>query len=179
MKSLGMFLALSVTTLSQAAPSSFCTRPDIHGDAIVFTCEGDLWLGSMKAGEAHRITSAPGDETYAKFSPDGKLLAFTAQYDGGSDVYLMPLAGGAPKRLTFDPAGARVEGWTPDGKSVLFRSSRAYVNGPRPMLYAVPVEGGIPQRQPIPQVEFATQRSDGLIAYVPSSREWANWFRYT
>ena len=178
MKSLGLFLALSVTTLSQAAPSSFCTRPDIHGDAIVFTCEGDLWLGSMKAGEAHRITSAPGDETYAKFSPDGKLLAFTAQYDGGSDVYLMPLGGGAPKRLTFDPAGARVEGWAPDGKSVLFRSSRAYVNGPRPMLYAVPVEGGIPQRQPIPQVEFAAQRGDGLIAYVPSSREWANWFRY-
>ena len=173
------FTAIIASTPSIAAPPSFCTRPDIHGDAIVFTCEGDLWLGSVKTGEANRITSAPGDETSAKISPDGSLVAFTAHYDGGTDVYVMPLVnGGAPKRLTYDPAGARVQGWTPDGKGVLFRSSRDYLYGPQPMLYMVPVSGGMPQNLPIPQVEFATQRGDGLIAYVPTSREWANWFRY-
>ncbi len=178
MKLLSVLFAIITPAASLAAPPSFCTRPDIHGDAIVFTCEGDLWLGSVKTGQANRITSAPGDETNAKFSPDGSLVAFTAQYEGGADVYVMPLSGGAPKRLTYDPAGAHVQGWTPDGKGVLFRSLRDYVYGPRPMLYEVPVVGGIPRRLPMPQVEFAAQRADGLIAYVPTSREWANWFRY-
>jgi tricorn protease len=178
MKLFAILSAMAVSTACFASPPSFCTRPDIHGDAIVFTCEGDLWLGSVKTGEANRITSAPGDETNAKFSPDGSLIAFTAHYDGGQDVYVMPLSGGAPRRLTYDPAGATVQGWTPDGKNVLFRSVRDYVYGPRPMLYAVPVTGGLPHRLPMPQVDFAAQRGDGLIAYVPTSREWANWFRY-
>ena len=178
MRPLALFIAVTAAAVGSAAPSSFCTRPDIHGDAIVFTCEGDLWLGSVKAGTAHRITSAPGEETNAKISPDGKLVAFNAQYNGGIDVYVMPLAGGAPKRLTYDPVGARVEGWSADGRSVLFLSQRSHQNGPMPLLYSVAVGGGIPLRLPVPQVMFAAQRSDGLVAYVPSSREWANWFRY-
>jgi len=79
------------------------TRPDIHGIEVVFTCEGDLWLRDLKSGDARRLTSDPGLETDARFSPDGKLIAFIGNFDGGKDVYIMPAEGGAPKRLTYDP----------------------------------------------------------------------------
>ena len=100
------------------------TTPDIHGDKIVFTAEGDLWLGSLAQGTAARITTHEGRETQPRFSPDGTQIAFTGSYDGGRDVYVMPVAGGAPKRLTYDPTGAEMVGWTPDGKKILFRSRR-------------------------------------------------------
>ena len=159
-------------------PPSFCTRPDIHGDLVVFTCEGDLWLGSISSGDARRITSAPGAETNAHFSPDGSLIAYNAQYDGGNDVYVMPVGGGAPRRLTYEPGEATVQGWTPDGKFVLYRSDRQIPYGWVHRLYRIPVEGGVPIVEPIPHVEFASERPDGAIAFVPSSKEWANWFRY-
>ena len=95
--------------------------PAIHGDTVIFTAEGDLWTVSAD-GEAHRLTSDPGMEDYAAISPDGKTVAFSAQYEGPTDVYVMPIEGGIPKRLTWD-GDALVEGWTPDGK-VLIRTSR-------------------------------------------------------
>src|SRR5579864_5311828 len=94
---------------------SFETKPDIHGDMVVYTAEGDLWLGSISQHSARRITSDPGTKYNAHFSPDGNWIAFTGQYEGGTDVYLMPTAGGSPKRLTFDESRAEVQGWTPDG----------------------------------------------------------------
>src|SRR5438128_2048643 len=99
--------------------------PDIHGDRIVFSAEGDLWLGSLSAGTAARITTDEGTEIDPRFSPDGRQIAFTGQYDGGTDVYVMPVEGGAPRRLTYDPYGAEMVAWTPDGSRILFRSRRA------------------------------------------------------
>src|SRR5438128_2350206 len=126
---------------AQKATPAFLRRPDIHGETIVFTAEGDLWLGSLRDHVARRITAHPGLETAAHFSPDGASLAFTGQYDGGTDVYVMPVAGGAPRRLTWDPTGARVVGWTPDGAGVLFRSRRGNAErGNR--LFRVPAAGG-------------------------------------
>ena len=144
---------------------------------MVFTCEGDLWLGSITGHSAHRITSHPGTETSAHFSPDGTQIAFTAQYDGGVDVYVMPVSGDAPKRLTFDPRGAQVLGWSPDGKNILFRSSRNSPHGEH-RLYTVSAQGGQAQLLPVPHGEFASYSPDGKLAYVPTSIEWANWFRY-
>lgn len=175
---LALFAALSAVHAQQAAPTPFLRFPDIHGDRVVFTSEGDLWLGHIPTGSARRITSHPGEEYAARFSPDGKTLAFTAQYDGGSDVYVMRTDGGAPKRLTWDPFIARVVGWTPDGKSVLFRSRRA--NGERRYrLWKVPAEGGMPELLPIPQVDAAAMHADGRrVAYVPVTIVGQNWKRY-
>lgn len=173
-------LAASILAMTPAVASqrSFYTRPDIHGDLVVFTCEGDLWLGSIAGRYARRITSHAGVETNAKFSPDGRQIAFTAQYDGGTDVYLMPTQGDIPKRLTFDPKGALVLGWTPNGKSILYRSSRNSPVGGVTRLYTVPAKGGQPTLLPVPQGSFGSIGQDGRLAYVPFSIEWANWYGY-
>ncbi len=96
--------------------------PTIYHDSIVFTAEGDLWQIGAEGGLATRLTSSPGEEKSAAFSPDGRILAFTADYEGPSEVYTMPVSGGIPQRRTFD-GQAIVEGWTPDGK-ILFSSYR-------------------------------------------------------
>ena len=162
-----------------ATTRSFLTRPDVHGDLVAFTCEGDLWTGDLRTSAARRLTSDPGTETNARFSPDGGTLAFTANYDGGSDVYVMPVGGGAPKRLTYDPTGgALVQGWTPDGKAILFRSRRDTPVGSQNKLFTVPVGGGLAKELPVPHAEFGRLSPDGKLAYVPISNEWMNWFDY-
>ena len=172
-------LALALTAAFAAADQqSFWTKPDIHGDTVVFTCEGDLWLGSIKDHTAHRITNHPGTETYARFSPDGTKIAFTANYDGGTDVYVMSVNGGSPKRLTYDPSNAQVQGWSPDGKYVIYRSRKANPPANHNKLYEVPVDGGQSVAIPVPQGEFGDLAKDGQLAYVPSSAEWMNWFHY-
>lgn len=157
---------------------AFLRRPDIHGDLVVFSCEGDLWLGSVSARTAVRLTNHPGLESWPRFSPDGNQIAFTGQYDGGTDVYVMSVDGGSPRRLTWDPFAARVLDWTPDGASVLFRSRRQ--NGEsRNRLWSVPARGGIPRLLPIPQVEHAAMHRDGRrVAYVPITIMGQNWKRY-
>ncbi len=111
--------------------------PDIYKDKIAFMYGGDLWLASSSGGTARRITSHPGRELFPKFSPDGKWLAFTGQYDGNFNVYVMPSDGGQPKQLTFYQGQAQplsdrmgilnqVIGWTPDGKSIVFLSPRRF-----------------------------------------------------
>src|SRR5437868_15055547 len=121
--------------------------PDIYGDRVVFTYGGDLWTTSTSGGTATRLTSHPGVETYAKFSPDGKWIAFTGQYDGDEQVYVIPSGGGEPKQLTFYPSRGplaprwgydnQVYGWTPDGKSVIFRSGREYFDLGDSRLYTI------------------------------------------
>ena len=112
--------------------------PAIHGDTVIFTAEGDLWTVSIQGGPARRLTSNPGQETHAAISPDGKTVAFSAEYEGPTDVYTMPVDGGLPQRRTWD-AGAIVAGWTPDGR-VLFRTRR-YSTLPDPKLVAIDSNG--------------------------------------
>lgn len=144
----------------------------------MFTCQGDLWRGDLQTGAARRLTSDPGLEDSARFSPDGKSIAFSGQYDGGTDVYVMPIDGGAPKRLTYDPTAARVQGWTPDGKGIVFRSGRATAVGYENKLFVVPAAGGLPKELPVPRGEFGSIGPDGRLVYVPVSNEWMNWFDY-
>ena len=108
--------------------------PAIHGDTIIFTAEGDLWTVSVKGGAARRLTSNPGRESGAAISPDGKTVAFSAEYEGPTDVYTMPVEGGLPQRRTWD-GDAAVAGWTPDGR-VLVRTHR-YSTLPDPQLVAI------------------------------------------
>ncbi len=171
------------------ATDAFLTEPDIHGNKVVFTAEGDLWLADITTGDAFRITSDPGVETSAHFSPDGSQIAFTANYDGGSDVYVIPTVGGSPKRLTYDTSdpelpGAVTIGWTPDGRNVLFTSS-SKLYAPRfeqqmtQQLFEAPIGGGMPKLLAVPRATFAALKGDGhSLAFVPSSITMMNWFRY-
>jgi tricorn protease len=169
-------LLLLGASLAAMADPSFETKPDVHGDMVVFTAEGDLWLGNISSKSARRITSDPGAEYDAHFSPDGNWIAFSAQYEGGIDVYKMPVVGGPPERLTYDPVGAEVMGWTPEGAGIIFRSRRdsPFVRH----LFVVSANGGTPTQLPVPQAEFGSLATGGKLAYVPISFEWANWFHY-
>lgn len=132
--------------------------PAIHGDTIVFTAEGDLWTVSTKGGAAQRLTSNPGVESHAAISPDGKTVAFSAEYEGPLDVFAMPVDGGLPERRTWD-GGAVVVGWTPDGR-VLYRTSR-YSTLPNAQLVSI---GGQGQREVLP----LSQAAEG--AFTPDGK---------
>ncbi len=116
----------AVTARLYAAPGSIhlLQKPTMNKTEIVFSYSGDLWHVAREGGVASRLTSGPGFESDAVFSPDGKTLAFSAEYDGNVDVFTVPATGGIPKRLTYHPAADRLVGWTPDGKKILFRSNR-------------------------------------------------------
>ena len=108
-------LLLSSLCSAQSAPG-YPRYPSVHGDTVVFTAEGDLWRTTTAGGTAVRLTSRAGDAVRAAISPDGKSLAYSAAYDGPSEVYVMPLAGGVPRRLTWSGEGVQVRGWTPEGE---------------------------------------------------------------
>src|ERR1051325_4369931 len=118
-----LVLLLTPAAWPQQTNRGYYRFPAIHGDSVVFTAEGDLWQIGIAGGTARRLTSHPGEETHAAFSPDGKTIAFTANYEGPEEVYTMPAAGGLPVRRTYDGANAIVAGWTPDGK-ILYAPNR-------------------------------------------------------
>jgi tricorn protease len=109
---------LSAAGTAVAAEPGYYRAPTLHGDRVVFTAEGDLWSVSTGGGLATRLTSHPAEETDAAFSPDGRLLAFVASYDGGTDVYVMAAEGGPPKRLSFDGGRVFLQGFSPRGEVV-------------------------------------------------------------
>jgi tricorn protease len=173
-----------------AAQTKLLRFPDIHGDKVVFTYGGDLWIASTSGGTAARLTSHPGLEVFAKFSPDGKWIAFTGQYDGDEQVYIIPATGGVPKQLTFYPARGpltprwgydnQVYGWSPDGKSVLFRSLREHFDLGDSRLYTVSVDGGMPVALPMPKSGAGDFAPDGKkVVYSPLFRDFRTWKRYS
>ena len=163
---------------SAVAESHLMRYADVSETHIVFTYESDLWLTPIDGGMAKRITRSEGSEVFAKFSPDGKMLAFTGNYDGGSDVYIMEVNGSAPVRLTYHPAQDLVLDWFPDGKSILFRSRREYPSR-ADMLYKVSVDGGMPEKLPVDRAGLATLSPDAKqVAYNRGSREFRNWKRH-
>src|SRR5947208_14461998 len=147
--------------------------PAVHGDTVVFTSAGNLYTVPAAGGVARRLTSHDGFEMFARFSPDGKHLAFTGQYDGNTEVYLMPAEGGTPKRLTYTATLGRddvsdrmgpnniVIGWTPDGKNILFRSRMRSFNDFIGQLYTVSIDGGLPEQVPLPRGGFGSYSPDG------------------
>ena len=157
----------------------FFRYPSIHQDKVVFTYEGDLWLVSAQGGAASRITSFPGYEYAAKFSPDGKWIAFSASYDGSPAVYLMPAEGGVPTRLTYVPGFAEAIAWTPDSAKVVFRSMFENVIGRDPNLYYVPIKGGAPERLPLERGVLIGFSPDGRsFLYCRRGTEEYYWKRY-
>jgi len=157
----------------------FFRFPSIHQDKIVFTYEGDLWLVGSQGGRACRITTFPGIEAMAKFSPDGKWIAFSAGYEGGQSVYLMPAEGGMPTRLTHQPGLAQVIAWTPDGTKIVFRSMFENVIGRDPNLFSVSIKGGAPERLPLDRGVLISFSPDGRsFLYCRRGDEEYYWKRY-
>ena len=104
MRTLIVSTILSLIASAAAADTRLLRFPDLHGDTVVFTYAGDLWLAGTDGGDVRRLTSHPGQELFARFSPDGRHVAFTGQYDGGEQVYVVPVTGGEPRRLTWYPS---------------------------------------------------------------------------
>jgi len=163
--------------------------PDVHDDKIAFVYGGDLWVASTSGGTATRLTAHPGMEMFPKFSPDGKWIAFTGQYDGDEQVYVIPATGGIPKQLTFYPARGplpprwgydnQVYGWTADSKHILFRSLRDHYDLGDCQLYTVSIEGGLPKALPMPKSGAGDYSPDGTkMVYSPLFRDFRTWKRY-
>ena len=187
---ISIFLGLLVliTGTVSAEGTKMLRYPDIHGDQVVFSYAGDLWLAPLDSSEpARRLTSHPGLEQFAKFSPDGRRIAFTGQYRGDDQVYILDVAGGAPEQLTYYPSSGplparwgtenQVYGWTPDGESVIFRSPRHAAKDRR--LFRVPASGGLPEPLPMPRAGSGVYSPDGnSVFYSPLFRDFRTWKRY-
>ena len=181
---LARFLVVAVVAAC-AAPAAvhgqgtrFLRQPDVSASRIVFLHANDLWTVGRDGGNAIRLTSSEGAETDPAFSPDGQWIAFSGQYEGNVDVYLMPAAGGQPERLTWHPAADVVQGWTPDG-AILFESSRDGAPTRRSRFYAVPRAGALPVPLALPQAHRGGVSADGAyVAFQETGYHDPEWRNY-
>ena len=184
---------LAAALAAVAAPASAQTKllrfPDIHGDRVVFSYAGDLWLASTDGGLGTRLTAHPGLELFPRFSPDGSRIAFTGQYDGDEQVYVIPATGGVPRQLTYYPARGplaprwgydnQVYDWSPDGQAVLFRSLRYSTDLSDSRLFLASANGGLPVPLPMPESGAGDLSPDGTrVVYSPLFRDFRTWKRY-
>jgi tricorn protease len=176
--------AVVVITTSLAArvdtrDTRLLTQPAISATHIAFVYAGDLWSAKADGSDVRRLTSDEGVESNPAFSPDGILIAFSAQYEGNIDVYTVPVGGGRPARLTWHPGPDTVQGFTPDGKAVMFTSPRAVFTARYQQLFTVPVAGGMVEQLPIPNAHAATYSPDGKrMAYNPIGPRFQQWKWY-
>lgn len=176
---LGIFLVLPLFSQQEAR---FMAYPDIHGNTVVFTYEGDLWKVNLDGdnGTAMRLTNYPGFEYAAKFSPDGKQIAFTGGYENDHSVYVIPVTGGEPQRLTHNPRGAETIEWTPDGERIVFSSMMQTFIRRDTKLFWVDKTGSAPECLPLDRGVRLSYSPDGnKILYVRrGDEEYYNWKRY-
>ena len=186
-----LIIGLCFFAAAFAQPETRLLRfPAIYGDQLVFSYAGDLYTVSSKGGTARKLTTDAGYEMFARFSPDGKQIAFTAQYDGNTEVYLMPSEGGVPKRLTYtatldrddvsDRMGPNniVMGWK-DGSRIVYRSRKDQWNDFKGDLLLVSTEGGLSEKLPLPRGGFCSYSPDlKKLAYNRIFREFRTWKRY-
>ncbi|MDE2715591.1 MAG: protease, partial [Chloroflexota bacterium] len=163
---------------AQAQRSRFLHQPDVSASHIVFVYANDLWVVARNGSNAMRLTTFEGSETHPIFSDDGQWIAFSGQYGGNTDIYVIPAVGGEPKRLTWHPGTDVVQGWTPDG-NILFRSSREAVPTRYSKFYTVLPSGGLPTPLALPTAYQGTMSADGeYIAYQETpywDPEWRNY----
>src|SRR3984957_5550807 len=182
--------AFSISVLAQETEGRLLLFPDIHNDKIAFVYGGDIWLAASSGGAARRVTSHPGRELFPKFSPDGKWIAFTAQYDGNFNVYVMPAGGGTEKQLTFLPdiqampermgPNNEVITWTPDSQRIVFLSRRNTFNDWFGRLFSVSVQGGLAEQLPVDKGGLTSFSPDGTkMVYNRIFANFRGWKRYT
>jgi len=154
-------------------------EPAVSATQIAFIYADDVWVAPKAGGLAVRLSTPPGEESFPRFSPDGSLIAFTGNYDGNEDVYVIPAGGGVPLRLTHNPAPDRVLNWYPDGKSLLIASPMESGSQRFNQLYRLSLDGGLPEKLPVPYGEFGEVSPDGkTLAYMPSTQDFRTWKRY-
>ena len=165
-------LAATLATAALAAqPAAAQTRllrtPTVSAAHIAFAYANNIWVVDRAGGAARRLTSFQGATENPKLSPDGRTVAFSAEYSGNVDVYVVPVEGGQPKRLTWHPGADMVQGWTPDGKSVVFSSTRAALApSAAPRLWTIGIDGGAETALPMPRAYQGKISPDGKrIAY--------------
>ena len=175
----GIFAPASASAQPDATDTRLLTMPAVSAKNIAFVYAEDLWVADIDGKNPRRLTTDLGLEAYPVFSPDGQTIAFSAQFDGNTDVYTIPLGGGAPTRLTAHPTPDIVRGFTPDGKSVLFSSPRNVYSNRYQQLFTVPLTGGMPTQLPIPWGFEAAYSPDGeYIAYTPVRDATPQWKHY-
>ncbi|MDF1576732.1 MAG: PDZ domain-containing protein [Bacteroidales bacterium] len=187
MKKAGIFAALSlllgITSMALSGIDPTDTRlmeqPAISQDHIAFIYANDLWVARLDGSQPRRLTISEGTESRPHFSPDGKHIAFSGEYDGNTDVFLLPVEGGIPERLTWHPMADQVAGFTPDGSKVLFLSMRNVHTGRFLQLFTVPLEGGFPEKLVIPNAYHASYSPDGSsMVYTPIGDRFRQWKNY-
>ncbi len=174
-----VFALLFIVTLGVSAQGTQLLRqPTLSKTHVVFVYANDLWKAPLTGGTAIRLTSDIGYESSPHFSPDEKWIAFTAQYDGNVDVFMIPAEGGEPKRLTYHPSGDFVQGWTPNG-NILFRSGREGRPTQTNKFFTVSPKGGLPKSLGIPRAAYGEISEDGKhVAYTPITGWDAEWRNY-
>lgn len=167
-----------VSTAHGQISAKLMQQMDVSSTQIAFVYAGDIWLAPKDGGMAVQLTSSPGEESWPRFSPDGSRLAFSANYNGSTDVYVMPVTGGLPTRITYGSFGERVVDWHPGGEHILFASVNELGVGPS-QFYLVEAEGGMPERLAVPYGELASFSPGGdKLAYITRITENYPFKRY-
>ncbi|HEX8334046.1 MAG TPA: PDZ domain-containing protein [Segetibacter sp.] len=173
-----LFIVVATTATAQIDAGLF-RYPDVSANQIVFTYANDLWIMPKEGGTAIKLSSPAGVEIFPKFSPDGKSIAFTGNYDGNGDAYVIPASGGVPVRLTSHGYPDRVVDWSKDGKNVVFASSRESGKARFSQFFAVKSAGGPAEKLPLAYAEYGSYSPDGKqIAVVIRTERLRNWKRY-
>lgn len=177
---LAVLILLTGTTLLHGQVNARMLRyPDVSATHICFVYAGDIWIVAKEGGTAYRLSSPNGEEMFPRFSPDGKKIAFSANYDGNTDIYLIPSLGGEVKRLTYHGMTDLILDWYPEGAAVLFASSMESGRQRYSQFYRLSIEGGLPDKLPVPYGEFGSLSPDGkILAYMPIARDFRTWKRY-
>ena len=166
-------LIAAATPASVEAQTRMLRSPSVSAKNIAFAYAGNIWIVDRSGGNARRLTSFPGESSNPKLSPDGKLVAFSAQYAGNVDVYVVAAEGGEPKRLTYHPGADQVQGWTPDGNEVVFASARATkAPGAIPRFYMIGLEGGAETAMPQPRAYQGKISPDGKRLAYRMNNSW-------
>ncbi|MEM6630593.1 MAG: PDZ domain-containing protein [Bacteroidota bacterium] len=174
---IGLFIASS--TLHSQIDAKLLRYMDVSETQIAFVYGGDIWVMPKAGGTAYQVTHSPGEESYPRFSPDGKYIAYSASYNGNLDVYVIPVTGGLPTRITYASYADRMVEWHPDGEKLLFASRREMGQQRAQHFFMVSKEGGFPERLPIPYGELASFSPDGKhLAYITKITESYPFKRY-
>jgi tricorn protease len=173
MRLAALFLSVLVCAGAAETGTRLLRTPTVSATNIAFAYANNIWAVGRAGGAARRLTSFAGQAESPHFSPDGKLIAFSAEYGGNMDVYVIPVEGGEPKRLTWHPGADIVQGWTPDGKAVLFTSARAtWAPSAAPRFWTVPVEGGVEEPLPLPRAYQGKFSADGTHVAYRMNNSW-------
>ncbi|MDG2291459.1 MAG: PDZ domain-containing protein [Phycisphaerales bacterium] len=174
---LASLLGPSAASLAAEPHAGMLRSPDISRDHIVFSYANDLWIVPREGGAARPLASPAGREGRPRFNEDGTQIAFTGNYDGGFDIYVIPAEGGQPHRVTHHPGREDFCDWT--GNQLLFAARNYQGLGQDQKLYVVDADGGLPDELPVPYGAAAAIHGNGsLLAYTPHSRDSRTWKRY-